>query len=73
MACWTIVFANILAAHEDEYIAQRGDDKARAQIIKNCLSAILDTPQAAHPSVPLPDNFRLVSTLMHHSSYLVLN
>ena len=57
MACWTIVFAKILTAHEDEYIAQRGDDKARAQIIKNCLSAILDTPQAAHPSVPLPDNF----------------
>ena len=62
MACWTIVFAKILAAHQDEYIAQRGDDKARVQIIKDCRKASLETPQAAHPSVVLPDGLRSVST-----------
>lgn len=62
MACWTIIFAKILADHQEDYIAQRGDDQARVQIIKDCWKAILATPQANHPSVMLPDGLQSVST-----------
>jgi len=65
MACWTIVFAKILADHQENYIAQRGDDQARAKIIKDCRRAILATPQANHPSVALPDGLQSVSTHMY--------
>ncbi|KIM50067.1 hypothetical protein SCLCIDRAFT_34704 [Scleroderma citrinum Foug A] len=60
MACWTIIiiFAKILADHQEDYIAQRGDDWARVQIIKDCQKAILVTPQANHLSVALPDGLQ---------------
>ena len=65
MACWTIVFVKILADHKADYIAQRGDAKARMQILRDCRDEILQTSQANH--MMLPDNFRAVST----SSFLV--
>ena len=61
MACWTIVFAKILADHEADYIAQRGDARARMQVLRDCRDEILQTSQANH--MMLPDNFRAVSTL----------
>ena len=60
MACWTIVFAKILTDHEADYITQRGDARARMQVLWDCRDEILQTSQANH--MMLPDNFRTVST-----------
>ena len=59
MACWTVVFAKILADHRAQYIAQRGDAKARSQILRDCRDQILKTPQANH--LMLPDSICAVS------------
>jgi len=61
MAPWTVVFAKILADHQEAYIKQRGDDKARAQILRDCRKEILDASQD-QPSIALPDHLRMVST-----------
>ena len=62
MACWTVVFAKILADHQAQYIAQQGDAKAQLQILHDCRDQILKTPQANHPNIALPDSIRTVST-----------
>ena len=59
MACWTIVFEKILGDYEAQYITQRGDAKARSQILRDCRDQIFKAPQANH--MRLPDNFRAVS------------
>ena len=62
MACWTVVFAKILADHQAQYITQRGDAKAQSQILRDCQDQILKTPQANHPNIVLPDSICAVST-----------
>jgi len=55
MAPWTMVFAKILADHQEAYIKRRGDDKARVQILRDCRKEILDASQD-HLSIALLDH-----------------
>jgi hypothetical protein len=62
---WTTIFFKTLTKYVLKYIEARGDQAARAQILKKCGKVIMDSPLHEEQEIELPEALCYVSFSFH--------